>query len=119
MANGIGLRQWRLDRSDYESDQEFREAVQTELAAFEHIGERLGIGLVSAPIRTRVLPDGDWQTSGWFFKTATVPAAQAAASEPSDEDEAPDEPPSLEEQREEWLHEHAGEPLPRELAEVE
>jgi hypothetical protein len=101
MAKGIALRKWRISRSDYEDDYQFREAVQGELASFEHIGERLGVALIAAPIRTRLLPNGEWFTSAWGFQTATVPAATAAAEavvEPEDD---------------------AGEPLPPELVEAE
>lgn len=73
---GIALREWSLSASDYETEQEFRYAVKEELAAFEHTGERLGIGIVAAPIRTRVGPNGSWFTAAWIFKTATIPAAR-------------------------------------------
>jgi hypothetical protein len=78
MAKGIALRKWRISRSDYQDDYQFREAVQGELASFEHIGERLGVALVAAPIRERALQGGDWFTVAWAFQTATVPAATAA-----------------------------------------
>jgi hypothetical protein len=78
---GISLREWSLSLSDYETEDDFRAAVQQELASFEHIAERLGVGLVAAPIRTRMRDGGDWFTAGWVFKAATVPAAREAASE--------------------------------------
>jgi hypothetical protein len=56
-TKGIALRKWSLSASDYENEAEFRAAVQNELASFEHIGERLGIGVIAAPIRTRALPE--------------------------------------------------------------
>lgn len=77
-TKGIALRKWSISASDYEDDATFREAVQSELASFEHIGERLGIGVIAAPIRTRAIPDGEWFTAGWVFQTATVPAARDA-----------------------------------------
>jgi hypothetical protein len=78
-TKGIALRKWSLSASDYENEAEFRAAVQNELASFEHIGERLGIGVIAAPIRTRALPEGEWFTAGWVFQTATVPAAREAS----------------------------------------
>lgn len=77
---GISLREWSLSLSDYETEEDFRAAVQQELASFEHIGERLGVGLVSAPIRARA-GSGAWFTAAWVFKTATVPAARETATE--------------------------------------
>jgi hypothetical protein len=61
---------------EYGSDEEFREAVQAEFAMCENIGERLGVAIVAAPMRTRLHPDGEWFTAGWAFKTATVPAGR-------------------------------------------
>lgn len=78
---GISLREWTLSLSDYETEQDFRLAVAQELASFEHIGERLGVGLVAVPVRTRHVPDGGWFTVGWVFRTATVPAAREGTSE--------------------------------------
>jgi hypothetical protein len=96
MAKGIALRKWRISRSDYEDDYQFREAVQGELASFEHIGERLGVALVAAPIRERAVLGGEWFTSAWAFQTATVPAASAVVDAVSEPDGAEaDEPLEL------------------------
>lgn len=78
---GISMREWSISLRDYETEDDFRQAVQQELASFEHIGERLGIGIVAAPIRTRSRDGGEWFTAGWAFKTATVPAARENATE--------------------------------------
>src|SRR4051812_42754826 len=81
-ARGIAHREWRLDRSDYRDEHgradeaSFRAAVQNELALAEHMCERLGVMIVAAPVRTRLLPDGGWFTVAWAFKTATIPAVQ-------------------------------------------
>jgi hypothetical protein len=72
---GIALRRWSIDLRDYETEEDFRQAVASELASFEHIGERLGIGLVAAPIR-RQMDGGGWFTAGWMFETATVPGVR-------------------------------------------
>lgn len=76
MARGIAHREWRIHRDDYTDDRSFREAVQAEFAMCENIGERLGVAIVAAPMRTRLHPDGEWFTAGWAFKTATVPAGR-------------------------------------------
>lgn len=83
MAKGIKLRNWSLDARDYETDEQFRGAVELELARFEHIGERFGIALVAAPVK-RVIDD-EYVTVGWTFQTATVPAARAVEPEPEAE----------------------------------
>lgn len=81
MAKGIAHREWSIRRDDYHDEhgrideRAFRDAVQTELALAEHIGERLGVAIVASPVRTR-LAGGSWFTVGWVFKTATVPATR-------------------------------------------
>lgn len=83
MAKGIKLRNWSLDARDFETDDQFRAAVELELARFEHIGERFGIALVAAPIKHQV--GGDYVTVGWSFQTATVPAVREQPVEPEDD----------------------------------
>ena len=89
MAKGIKLRDWTLWDTDYPDDSALRAAVQDELAAFEHIGERLGIGIVAVPLRER-FEDGKGsvhvKTRGWQFRTCTVPLLGQAqpAPEPVD-----------------------------------
>lgn len=84
-TKGIGLREWSLKRSDYDSDAAFREAVQMELASFEHIGERLGICVTASPARRK--ENGRWITLGWVFATGTTPAvpSDGPAEEPETE----------------------------------
>lgn len=97
MAKGIAHREWTISRDEYTDDhgrvdqQAFREAIQGELAMCENLGERLGVAIVAAPLRTR-LDNGSWWTHGWVFKTATIPAAAAAASEIEALEEALSEP---------------------------
>jgi hypothetical protein len=111
MAAAIGLREWTLWADDYEDEAAFRAAVQTEAAMSEYLSYRLGIAVVSAPIRmkhvdgtnyvgwSRARP-GEWETVGHRFETATVPAAVApeqpaapgAALDEVLDDEADDEP---------------------------
>lgn len=90
MARGIAHREWVLHRDDYQTDEAFRAAVQNELALAEHIGERLGVAIVAAPIRTRALGAGPHFTTGWVFRTATVPSA-ADQKPPEVEPEATEE----------------------------
>jgi len=82
MAKGIALRKWSLALGDYETEDDFRQAVAAELAGFEHIGERMGVGLVAAPVRAN--QGGEWFTSAWVFQTATVPGIRD--EEPDEED---------------------------------
>lgn len=75
----IGLRAWTLDARDYGGDEAaFRQAVVEELAASEYLGYRLGIAVVSAPIRVQQVEGGDWATIGWRFQTTTVPGVRLA-----------------------------------------
>lgn len=84
MASGIAHRDWRIERAEYDTDQDFNLAVQQELALSQHIMERLGVAIVAAPSRRRG-EFGGWFTDAVIFKTASVPAAVT--------DPAPDEPP--------------------------
>jgi hypothetical protein len=76
MAKGIAHRDWALHRFDYDSDQEFNVAVQQEMALAQHIMDRLGVAIVSAPIRRRGPVTGRFYTEAVVFETATVPAAR-------------------------------------------
>jgi len=82
---GIKLRNWAIDSADFidenGNDTGFREAVAHELASLEHMGERLGVGFVSAPVRREVIP-GRWETIAWVFQTETIPAAATWAPDP-------------------------------------
>lgn len=73
-SKGIGLREWSISAEDFPSEDEFRQAIASELASFEHIGHRLGVGVVAVPVRRRV--GQDWDTAAWVFRPATVPAAR-------------------------------------------
>jgi hypothetical protein len=86
MANkGIKLRSWFIHREDYidslGNDTGFRDAVAAELASLEHMGERLGVGFVSAPARKEIAP-GEWETVAWVFQTETIPAGTSWTPEP-------------------------------------
>lgn len=75
MASGIAHRDWQIERSEYDTDQDFNLAVQQELALSQHIMDRLGVAIVAAPVR-RPGPLGLWSTHAVIFKTASVPAAR-------------------------------------------
>ena len=99
----IDMRAWSLDAGDYPDDVSFREAVQAELVQSEYLSYRLGIAIVSAPIRAQRVPGGEFETVGWTFRTATVPAIRytedvaAAADEVADAaEEALDAEPEAE-----------------------
>jgi len=72
----LAKRTWTLDSRDYSSEDEFRNAVAQELGAFEHIGQRIGLALIASPIRERI--NGDFVTTGWAFRTETVPTVREA-----------------------------------------
>jgi hypothetical protein len=78
-SRGIKLRSWAIRAEDYIDDNGydtgFRAAVKDELRALEHMGERLGVGFVSAPVRKEVSP-GLFETVGWMFQTETIPVAE-------------------------------------------
>lgn len=100
MAAAIGLRAWTLDARDYVdetgrvNEAAFRQAVIEELAASEYLGFRLGIAVVSAPIRAQEVDGGEWRTVGWTFRTATVPGITRAdaAPDPLDDPEIEETP---------------------------
>jgi hypothetical protein len=95
MAKGIAHRDWSVQRSDYETDQDFNVAVQQEMALGQHIMDRLGVAIVSAPVRRRY-PGGGWYTEAVIFKTATVPGVRADEPEPEiDLERALGEEPAL------------------------
>lgn len=84
MAKGIAHREWRIERDEYQTDQDFRYAVQQEMSLAEHIGERLGVAIVSAPVRTRASEGGMHFTVAWVFQTASIPSASATKLEDSE-----------------------------------
>ena len=71
----MAKRNWDIDVKDYETWEDFQVAVEQELASFRHIGDRIGLALIAAPKRERL--NGRFVTTGWGFRTETVPALQA------------------------------------------
>lgn len=78
---GIKLRAWTLHRDEYQDTDQFRLAVANEMAQLEHMGERLGVGFVIAPVR-RPADQGGFETVAWFFQTETIPAAPSWQPDP-------------------------------------
>jgi hypothetical protein len=95
MAKGIAHRDWSIQRSDYQTDQDFNDAVQQELALGQHLMERLGVAIIAAPIRKRSPFGGGWFTEAVIFRTATVPAAREQASEVEALEDALEDEPAL------------------------
>ena len=86
MAKGIAHRRWEIRREDCRNeageidDAVFRSTVEQEAVLNVHIMERLGVGIVSVPVREQ-WPDGSWHTAGYTFHTATVPGLRQPAPE--------------------------------------
>lgn len=70
-----GTKTWEIDRDSFQTEQEFRAAVENELASLEVMGERLGRAFTAVPVRIEVSP-GRFQTLAWRFQDAFVPAAR-------------------------------------------
>lgn len=81
-------RAWVIDREDYATEEDFRQAVVAELAGLENIGHRMGRAFIVTPLRHRV--EGAygqewWETRGWLFEERFTPGLQSgqpAAEEP-------------------------------------
>lgn len=89
MARGIAHREWIIWRSDYQTDEEFRQAVETEQALNVHMMERLGVAIIGAPMSEQ-LGDGRWVRAGYLFQTASVPGKRAEPEVDVEIDEAED-----------------------------
>lgn len=77
-----GSKKWEIERNDYDSDQEFEAAVETELAQLRFAGDRLGRGFTVMPIRAEVGEGSDrYVTMAWRFQDAFVPAAKSKPAE--------------------------------------
>ena len=90
----MAKRDWIIDSRDYGTEDEFRAAVADELARAEHVGYRLGYGMVAVPIRQKI--EGAVVTLGWQFKSETVPLVRDGTSQagplPEIEPEPEEEP---------------------------
>ena len=84
-------RSWQIDAQDYESEEDFREAVVKELAYAEHAGHRLGLAISAGPTRER-MDSGEVITHGWYFETSSVPLLGQARPKPAPAPEPEPEP---------------------------
>ena len=87
----MAKRDWIIDSRDYGTEDEFRAAVADELARAEHVGYRLGYGMVAVPIRQKI--DGAVVTLGWQFKSETVPLVRDGEPQAGPLPEAPEPEP--------------------------
>lgn len=91
MAKGIAHREWVIRRADCRNeageidDNVFRGTVENEMVLNVHLMERLGVAVVSAPIREQ-WGDGSWHTVAYGFRTATVPGARQPEPDESDDE---------------------------------
>jgi hypothetical protein len=89
-------RQWVISHDDYESEDDFRQAVVSELAGLENLGHRTGGAYIATPIRQGAGQphiDGvdEFEVVAWVFQQQFMPAARAVEPVVADEaDELPD-----------------------------
>lgn len=89
-------RQWVILETEYDCEEDFRDAVTTELARLENMGHRLGRGFVVTPLRQGREIHGVtvYDTIGWAFRETFMPAvrdtAQALAQPAELEEEEPE-----------------------------
>lgn len=69
-------RTWLVDSRDYETDAEFRVAVEQELVDVYAIGYRSGRGVIVLPVRAEIA-QGVWETIAFAFEETFVPAARS------------------------------------------
>lgn len=84
MATQREGREWFVLADDYETDEDYRVAVQQELAGLENMGHRLGRGFVVTPLRQQREIGGVtvYETVGWAFSETFMPAVRSAPVEP-------------------------------------
>lgn len=96
-------RDWMVLARDYDSEEDFRQALTQELAGLENIGHRTGGAFVATPLRQAQpvdagdlvgLPETEHVVIGWHFRQVFMPAAQA--TEPEPDDTPADEEPTAE-----------------------
>ena len=90
----MAKRDWQIDTQDYETENDFRNAVQMELAGLENIGHRLGGAFVIAPVRV-LLEDEHGQPAGvatlaWHIRHENAPAVKPRREQPREEPVLPE-----------------------------
>jgi hypothetical protein len=95
-------RSFTISLQDYDSETEFRQAVQQALLDTEAIGHREGGGFINSPLRMELQPKpGDFTdhagerlrkfvTVGWMFNHTFMPAVRMAEPEPESNGVGPD-----------------------------
>jgi len=89
------MREWFIEADEFEFYDDFRTAVERELAGLENMGHRLGRGFVVTPVRRPKLMGTTevYETVGWAFAEVVMPAVREAA--PPAEEPAEDVPDEL------------------------
>jgi hypothetical protein len=95
--NERGKRAWMIWSEEYDTEAEFRAAVENELVGLENIGHRMGGGFVVSPVRERIQSQAgeEFVTIAWRFENVFVPAV--SRREPVAEPELAEEPALVEE----------------------
>lgn len=83
-------REWLVAERDYETEEEFRAAVEQRLVDIFAISFYSGRGVIVSPLRAKV--DGEYRTLGFHFEETFIPAVRLAQPEAS---EPEPEPPAL------------------------
>ncbi len=91
--------EWRVMAEDFQTDEDFRAAVEQELAGLENMMFRLGDGMQVAPLRAQ-LQGGEYVTVGYFFRNVFVPAVGTPGEENVPSDPDPEEKPIAEDDAE-------------------
>lgn len=95
----MAKREWELTNDDrYDTEEDFRVAVQHELALAEHAGHRLGFGVFYAPIRQKI--GDEVVTLGARFESFTVPLVPGRPQQAGPLPETPQAEPEADEPEE-------------------
>lgn len=104
MATERKGREWVIRADEFDSDADFRVAVEQELVDIFPMANRGGRGVIVAPLRVQ---DGDgYYTAGFAFEEVFMPAVRAR------EPEVPEPHPITDEELERDALEHAREQEP-------
>lgn len=86
----MAQKDWVISRDEFESEDEFRSAVVSELAGLENVGFRTGGVMIATPVRqvvpveVRRLPQvEEYETVAWVFQQRFMPAAKRRDPEPA------------------------------------
>lgn len=87
------MREWVIGLDEFDTEEDFRVAVERELAGLENMGHRLGRGFVVSPIRRpKVIGSEEIiVTVGWMFGEAVMPMARDTEPEPAEDEPRTDD----------------------------